>query len=1108
MGLHSKKSSFLLIAIPAAILLGVFFLAAPAHAAISVVQTMPATTAPNENIDASVSTTMTFSSLPASGDLILVVGSENNSPPQGVHSITDNQGNLYVPALDVTSTANTPYGGLFFWYAKNIGTPSGSFTVTVTMNGSTYDAMGMYDIRGANLTNPIPLGNTTTTNGASGTTVQTGSVNPGQSALFVGALTGDYSTFSTITPQAGWTERWRDLTNNVAAIDAEDVVSSTANSAQWTINSQAYVAGLVAVDSNANVPVINSFTASPSSITPGASSTLSWNISNASSAVINNGVGSISTPTGTAVVFPSSTMVYTLSAVNSNGTSTANATVTVPPLVSWISPSNNATVTSTVTLIASSTAFGTSITNVSFYEAPFGTSFASSTFIASTSVASGTYYSVPWNTGILANGSTTLWALTTDTNNNTSTAASITVNINNVAPYVVQTCVNSSYLTPTTTCTFSTNITSGDTLVLIGDSNVPIATPASGCATWATVATSTSQPSFPYEDISIGTASLTGACTLKLGLSTSSGAGGFIDAWELKGVTTSTDGSAFGASNYCTTSCTGPSITTSLSGDLVLSAINAQAVTVYSSSSFPIDYNAKPPGTLWQAQFLAHTVQPSAGAIAIHYVASTTVANDPQAIVAVKATVDNTPPQVAWISPSPNATVSSTVTLTASSTDNVAVSSTAFYYGPFGSPFASSTLIGSTSTPSGTWYSVPWNTTSLSNGSTTLWALATDTSNNTSTASTTVNIHNPAILQVTTSTSLTYTASLGSTATSSQSVVVKNTGPSGSTLNWSAASTQSWLTFNPGSGSLGSNATASVAFIVNPTGLGLGTYNATATVSDPNAASSPQLLPVTLTINSTGISTSITSPTNGATVSNTITVTAIATSTVGITSVQFYLDGSPLGSAVTSAPYTTSWNTSSSSNGTHTLSTLATDTNLNTATSSPITVTVNNATGGGGGGGGQTGVTVDVGSGYSVGYPPGYVFNSSSTSSATIPTNSSTTQPGGGNASSIAAAIASLEAQLQTLLKEAGQGTGGGSAPYPFTRNLELHDQGSDVAALQEFLIQENTGPAARALKAHGVTQHFGTLTYNALKEYQASVGLPATGFFGALTRKEMEGRW
>jgi peptidoglycan hydrolase-like protein with peptidoglycan-binding domain len=215
-----------------------------------------------------------------------------------------------------------------------------------------------------------------------------------------------------------------------------------------------------------------------------------------------------------------------------------------------------------------------------------------------------------------------------------------------------------------------------------------------------------------------------------------------------------------------------------------------------------------------------------------------------------------------------------------------------------------------------------------------------------------------------------------------------------------------------------------------------------------------------------------------------------------------------LGSAVTSAPYTTSWNTSSSSNGTHTLSTLATDTNLNTATSSPITVTVNNATGGGGGGGGQTGVTVDVGSGYSVGYPPGYVFNSSSTSSATIPTNSSTTQPGGGNASSIAAAIASLEAQLQTLLKEAGQGTGGGSAPYPFTRNLELHDQGSDVAALQEFLIQENTGPAARALKAHGVTQHFGTLTYNALKEYQASVGLPATGFFGALTRKEMEGRW
>jgi hypothetical protein len=100
---------------------------------------------------------------------------------------------------------------------------------------------------------------------------------------------------------------------------------------------------------------------------------------------------------------------------------------------------------------------------------------------------------------------------------------------------------------------------------------------------------------------------------------------------------------------------------------------------------------------------------------------------------------DTTPPSVAWTSPALNALVSGTVTLTASSTDNVAVGSVAFYLGSI----STSTLIGSSSTPSGTLYSVPWDTTTAANGSTTLWALSTDTSNNTSTASTTVIVNNP-----------------------------------------------------------------------------------------------------------------------------------------------------------------------------------------------------------------------------------------------------------------------------------------------------------------------------------------------------------------------------
>ncbi len=55
---------------------------------------------------------------------------------------------------------------------------------------------------------------------------------------------------------------------------------------------------------------------------------------------------------------------------------------------------------------------------------------------------------------------------------------------------------------------------------------------------------------------------------------------------------------------------------------------------------------------------------------------------------------------------------------------------------------------------------------------------------------------------------------------------------------------------------------------------------------------------------------------------------------------------------------------------------------------------------------------------------------------------------------------------------------------------------------LQDFLISQNSGPAARKLKAHGTTNTFGTLTLNALIEFQKKEGIkPASGYFGPVTR-------
>jgi hypothetical protein len=86
----------------------------------------------------------------------------------------------------------------------------------------------------------------------------------------------------------------------------------------------------------------------------------------------------------------------------------------------------------------------------------------------------------------------------------------------------------------------------------------------------------------------------------------------------------------------------------------------------------------------------------------------------------------------------------------------------------------------------------------------------------------------------------------------------------------------------------------------------------------------------------------LTTPSNDAAVSGTIAVSAGASDNVAVAGVQFKLDGAALGSEVTSAPYSVSWDTTVSSNGSHTLSAIARDTAGNTATSAAISVTVNN----------------------------------------------------------------------------------------------------------------------------------------------------------------------
>lgn len=104
--------------------------------------------------------------------------------------------------------------------------------------------------------------------------------------------------------------------------------------------------------------------------------------------------------------------------------------------------------------------------------------------------------------------------------------------------------------------------------------------------------------------------------------------------------------------------------------------------------------------------------------------------------------------------------------------------------------------------------------------------------------------------------------------------------------------------------------------------------------------------PITVTVLNEVIPTpptvTLTAPASGSTVSGSTTVSASAGDAKGIANVQFKLDGVNFGVADTAPPFTTPWDTLASSNGTHTLSAVATNTSGLSTSSSAVNVTVNN----------------------------------------------------------------------------------------------------------------------------------------------------------------------
>ena len=214
-------------------------------------------------------------------------------------------------------------------------------------------------------------------------------------------------------------------------------------------------------------PVIVSFAASPSTITAGQSSTLSWTTTNAT-AVSITGVNGTQPASGSVPVSPSATTTYTLTATGPGGTATAMTTIVVNPAATPI---------------------------ISFAASPSTiTAGQSSTLIWTT--ANATTVSISGVTGTQpANGSVPVSPIATTTYTLTATgpggtaSASTTITVNSLAqPVIVSFTASPSTITAGQSSTLIWTTTNATTVTISG---VAGSQPASGSVPVSPNATTT-----------------------------------------------------------------------------------------------------------------------------------------------------------------------------------------------------------------------------------------------------------------------------------------------------------------------------------------------------------------------------------------------------------------------------------------------------------------------------------------------------------------------------------------------------------------------------------------------------------------------------------------
>ncbi|HEX8698891.1 MAG TPA: kelch repeat-containing protein [Myxococcaceae bacterium] len=286
--------------------------------------------------------------------------------------------------------------------------------------------------------------------------------------------------------------------------------------------------------------------------------------------------------------------------------------------------------------------------------------------------------------------------------------------------------------------------------------------------------------------------------------------------------------------------------------------------------------------------------------------------------VKVTANNDFTAPTVTLTAPGAGATLSGTVTLSATASDDRAVTKVAFFVG--------STQVGSdTAAP----FSFNYNTRSEANGAQVITAMAYDAANNVG-ASAPVNVTfdndftPPSVTLTTPGEGETLTGTVVFTATASDDRALTR------------------VAFFVGTTQVGTDNTAPFSFSYNTRSQANGAKVLTAKAYDAvNNVGTSAPVNVTFDNDFTPPSVTLTAPGEGETLTGTVVLTATASDAAGIARVAFFVGTTQVGSDTT-APFSFSYNTRSQANGAKVLTAKAYDTLNNVGTSAPVNVTFDN----------------------------------------------------------------------------------------------------------------------------------------------------------------------